>query len=177
MVRVEKPEILLLASVVLCIAAIGIGCDNQGAQEDFIAEASADPAGITRILDNDFGGTICSEDPDDWRTSPVYASVLLIERPAFPNPATGASDGTIILRVLQFDRVRGGFVLSTFGNGNLPVELGRIPDASSPGEYALQFSPSLLAENRLHRLYIFDSIGELVSYGDFELTSTLPTSC
>lgn len=163
--------------IALLIAVVVVGCDNQGAQEDYINEASSLPSGITRILANDFGGTICTEDPDDWRTSPVYTGIILVERPAFPNPASGATEGTILLRVLQFDRVQGGFVLNAFGSGNLPIELGRIPDASSPGEYALQFSPSLLSENGLHRLFVFDSIGELVTYGDFELTSTLPTSC
>ena len=154
-----------------------IGCDNQGAQEDFVAEAGADPSGITRILDNDFGGTICSEDEDDWRTSPVYTGIVLVERPAFPNPINGATEGTILLRVLQFDRVRGGFQLSAFGDGNLPIELGRITDASSPGEYALQFSPSLLTANGLHRLFVLDSFGELITYGDIELVNSLPTGC
>ena len=175
--RTRKSSIFPVPVILILFSILAIGCDNQGAQNDFIDEASLEPSGITKILANDFGGTICAEDPDDWRTSPVYTGIILIERPAFPNPGTGSSEGTIILRVLQFDRVRGGFVLSAFGSGNLPIELGRIPDASSPGEYALQFSPSLLSENRLHRLYIFDSIGELVSYGDFELASGLPTTC
>ncbi len=159
--------------IFLCCSA----CDNQGAQSDFVEEASLPPGGITRILDNDFGGTVCSEDPDDWRISPVYASVVFVEQASFPNPISGSSVGTILLRVLQLDRVQGGFVLNAFGQGNTPIELGRILDASSPGTYELQYAPSLLVENGLHRLFIFDSLGELVTYGDVELVTSLPSSC
>ena len=152
------------------------GCDNQGAQEDFISEAGLAPSDITRILDNSFGGTICSEDADDWRTSPVYNGIVLVERPASPNPA-GGTLVTITIRVLQFDRVRGSLALRAFGAGNTLISLDTIIDASSPGEYVFQFSPSLLSENGLHRVFIFDAVGELISYGDIELVSQLPTSC
>ena len=169
----------ILASLLLVFFLSG--CDSQGAQEDFVAEASLPPSGITRVLDDQFidgsSDGICSQDEDDWRASPVYASVVFVDRPAFPNPITGASQGTIVLRVLQFDRVRGGFVLSAFGDGSLPIELGRIADASQPGSYELRFSPSLLSVNGLHRLFVFDSLGELVTYGDIELANALPTAC
>lgn len=153
------------------------GCDTQGAQKDFIDEAGQPPRGITRILDNAYGGTICSEDADDWRTSPVYSGIILIERPASPNPVGGSSLVTITIRVLQFDRVLGSLVVRSFGNANTLIVLDTIIDASSPGEYVFQFSPSLLTENGLHRLFIFDSIGELVSYGDIELVADQPTNC
>ena len=157
-----------------------MGCDNQAAQEDFIDEASAAPEGITKILDSDFvngSDGICSEDPDDWRISPVYAGVVFVDRAVFPNPATGASQGTIVIRVLQPNRVQGGFILTSFGNGNVPIELARIPDASLDNFYDIRFSPSLLQVNGLHRLFLFDSLGELITYGDLELASSLPNSC
>ncbi len=163
----------LLGAGVLAAA----GCDNQGAQEEFIDEAGQPPQGITRILDNAYGGDICSEDADDWRTSPVYSGIILIERPASPNPVAGSSLVTITIRVLQFDRVRGSLAVRAFGNANTLIVLDTILDASSPGEYVFQFSPSLLTENGLHRLFIFDAIGELVSYGDIELVQDQPTSC
>ena len=152
------------------------GCNNQGAQEDFIIEAGLAPSGITRILDNSFGGAICSEDPDDWRTSPIYSGIILIERAASPNPATSTLV-TITIRVLQFDRVRGSLSLRAVGPANAFISLDTIIDASSPGEHTFQFSPSLLTENGLHRLFIFVALGELVSYGDLEVVSQLPSSC
>lgn len=171
----------LLPVFLLCgLLVTSMGCDNQAAQEDFIDEASALPEGITKILDADFVNAddgICSEDPDDWRISPVYAGVVFVDRPAFPNPVTGSSQGTIVIRVLQPNRVQGGFILTAFGDGNVPIELARIPDASLDNFYDIRFSPSLLSVNGLHRLFLFDSLGELITYGDIELASTLPTTC
>ncbi|MBX2821310.1 MAG: hypothetical protein KTR29_16565 [Rhodothermaceae bacterium] len=181
MSSIVNPNYSILRVLVLCgLILSGSGCDNQAAQEDFIDEASALPEGITKILDADFVNAddgICSEDPDDWRVSPVYAGVVFVDRPAFPNPATGASQGTIVIRVLQPNRVQGGFILTAFGNGSVPIELARIPDASLDNFYDIRFSPSLLSINGLHRLFLFDSLGELITYGDLELTSALPTSC
>lgn len=169
-------SILPLAILILAILTLA-GCDNQGAQEDFIAEAGLAPSGITRILDNAVGGEICSEDADDWRTSPVYSGIVLVERGASPNPVSASSLVTITIRVLQFDRVRGSLAVRAFGSGNTLVVLDTILDAGSPGEYIFQFSPSLLSENGLHRLFIFDGIGELISYGDIELVSEQPVGC
>ena len=163
--------------ILALFALLWLGCDNQGAQEDFIAEAGQLPAGITRILDSNSGGTICSEDPDDWRTSPIYSGIILVERPPSPNPVGGSSLVTITVRVLQFDRVRGSLLLRAFGAANTLISLDTIIDASSPGEYVFQFSPSLLTENGLHRLFIFDALGELVSYGDLEVVAEQPTAC
>ena len=174
-----KHNLLSVFTLVLFILAAfsTAGCDNQGAQEDFIAEAGLTPSGITRILDNTVGGEICSEDMDDWRTSPVYSGIILIERGASPNPVSASSLVTITIRVLQFDRVRGSLAVRAFGNGNTLIVLDTILDAGSPGEYIFQFSPSLLSENGLHRLFIFDGIGELVSYGDIELVAEQPVGC
>lgn len=148
------------------------GCDTQGAQNDFLDEAGQSPSEITRIV----GGEVCSEDPDDWRTSPVYNGIILVERGADPNPASSTLI-TINIRVLQFDRVRGSLSLRAFGVGNNYLFLDTILDASSPGDYVFQFESSLLSENGLHRVFIFDGIGELISYGDIELVSQQPTSC
>lgn len=165
---------------VLCVAVLFAlllaSCDAQAMQDDFVSEAGATPSGITRILDNAFGGTICSEDEDDWRTSPVYNGIVIVERGAAPNPASSTLV-TIGIRVLQFDRVRGSLTLRSFGSGNTFVFLDTILDASAPGDYVFQFNSSLLSENRLHRVFIFDGVGELVSYGDVELVADQPTSC
>ncbi len=101
---------------------------------------------------------------------------MLVERGAAPNPAS-SSLVTIGIRVLQFDRVRGSLTLRSFGSGNTFVFLDTILDASSPGDYVFQFNSSLLSVNGLHRVYIFDGVGELVSYGDVELVANQPASC
>ena len=172
---IMKNQKLWLTSII-CVFLFSAGCDTQGAQQDFVEDANALPEGITVVLDASVGGEVCSEDQDDWRTAPVYNGVILVDRPPSPNPASGTLV-TIVMKVIQFDRIRGGLVLRAFGPSNDLILLDSIVDASAPGEYVFQFSPSLLTENGLHRLFIFDTLGELISYGDLELVSELPTSC
>jgi hypothetical protein len=151
-------------------------CDTQEAQEEFVDDANQVPAGVTVILDDSFGGTVCREDADDWRISPIYNGVVFVDRPPVPNPASGELV-TITLRVLQFDRVRGGLVLRAFGAANSLLILDSILDAGSPGEYVFQFSPSLLSTNGIHRLFVFDSFGEIVSYGDLHVAAQPAPTC
>ena len=165
------------AGVVWCfLAVLLVGCDTQEAQDSFVDDANAPPAGVTVILDDSFGGTICREDADDWRIAPVYNGVVFVDRPPAPNPVSSALV-TVTLRVLQFDRVRGGLVLRAFGAANTLLVLDTILDAGAPGEYIFQFSPSLLSENGIHRLFIFDSLGEIVSYGDLFVVAQPAPNC
>ena len=172
----RNSHFLLVLLVAGAFAVLLSSCDAQAAQDDFVTEAGLAPSGITKILDNDFSGEICSEDPDDWRTAPVYNGVIVIDRGASPNPASSTLV-TIELRVLQLDRVRGSLTLRAFGGGDTFMFLDTILDASAPGIYVLQFNSALLQENRLHRVFIFDGLGELVSYGDIELVADQPQSC
>ncbi len=173
----QRPTVPIAAFLfAFLLAIVSSGCDTQGAQSDFIDEAGLPPSGITMILDNTFGGTVCSVDDDDWRTSPVYNGTILIERGATPNPASSALV-TISVRILQFDRVRGSLTLRAFGAGETLMFLDTLLETSAPGEYLLQFNSSLLQENGLHRLFIFDGVGELVSYGDIELVADQPAAC
>lgn len=167
------PALLILAALFVLTMS---SCDTQADQNNFVDEASLPPEGITRILDQSFGGTVCEEDPDDWRTSPVYNGIIRVERGASPNPASSVLV-TIDVTVLQLDRVRGSLTLRAFGGGNTLVFLDTILDASSPGGYVFQFNSSLLSTNGLHRLFIFDGVGELVTYGDIELAGQQPQSC
>lgn len=166
----------LFLVVAAALALVLSSCDVQGQQSDFVDEAGLPASGITMILDNAFGGDVCSEDEDDWRVSPVYNGVIRIERGAAPNPASSALV-TIDFTVLQLSRIRGSLSLRAFGSANTFITLDTVLDASSPGGYVFQFNSSVLQENGLHRLYIFDGVGELVSYGDIELVNEQPQSC
>ena len=105
-------------------------CDAQGAQDDFVTEAGLPPSGITRILDSDFGGDLCSEDEDDWRIAPIYNGIIVIDRGATPNPASSRLV-TIELRILLQDRVRGSLTLRALGGGNSFIFLDTIIDTGS----------------------------------------------
>ncbi len=175
LIRILRAGVPRSGAFCLCLALALAGCDTQEAQEEFVDDANQLPAGATVILDDSFGGAICREDADDWRIAPVYNGVVFVDRPPAPNPVSSALV-TVTLRVLQFDRVRGGLVLRAFGAANTLLVLDTILDAGAPGEYIFQFSPSLLSENGIHRLYIFDSFSEIVSYGDlFVVAQPAPT--
>ncbi|MBT4603538.1 MAG: hypothetical protein HOC28_10410 [Bacteroidetes Order II. Incertae sedis bacterium] len=73
---------------------------------------------------------------------------------------------TIPVTILEFNSIQGGLSLrARDASGNLRT-LDDILDSSDPGAYIFRFSPALLARTGLIRLFIFDRLGELVSYGD-----------
>ncbi len=150
----------LLLLALLPLAA----CDTAERQDDFVDEASAVPAGFARTGED---GQIQEDDKDDWRTSPVYGGKVRFD-PAFPNPTAG-SLVTLSLTVLEFNAVQGGLVLrGRDANGSLRT-LDDLPEASEPGVHAFLFSPSILARTGLVRVFVFDRLGEIVTYGDLFL--------
>ncbi|PIQ59886.1 MAG: hypothetical protein COV99_12665 [Bacteroidetes bacterium CG12_big_fil_rev_8_21_14_0_65_60_17] len=139
-------------------------CDTAERQDDFVDDASAVPAGFARTGED---GEILEDDKDDWRTSPVYGGKVRFD-PAFPNPTTG-SLVTISLTVLEFGAIQGGLVLrGRDANGTLRT-LDDLPEAAEPGVHAFLFSPSILARSGLVRVFVFDRVGEVVTYGDLFL--------
>lgn len=152
--------IRLKIRLVLVAAVLATGCDSGALQDKFAEEASRPPSGYTVT---DRNGAVTNEDPDDWRTSPVYTGKVRVE-PAFPNPTTGESI-TVTVSILEFDGVRGGLYLrARQPNGNLLL-LDTVQD-DAPGTYLLSFSPATIARSGLVRVFLFDSAGEIVSYGD-----------
>ncbi len=157
----RHPHAFLLLGLVLSLGA----CDTQERQDDFAAQASAPASGI---VETDDGGRIISEDPDDWRTAPIYATVVRVD-PAFPNPTSGARV-LIRLSINPPNSVRGPFVLrGRDSSGRLTQPLDRLNDVNAGGLFVFDFSPLLLGQPGLHRLFIFDGAGEIVSYGDLLL--------
>jgi len=109
-------------------------------------------------------GIILDDDKDDWRTSPVYGGKVRFD-PAYPNPAT-ADFVTVPVTVLEFNAVQGGLVLRARDSAGRLRTLDEIQSAADPGVYVFLFSPSILARTGLVRLFVFDRLGEVVTYGD-----------
>lgn len=147
--------------LVPAIAVLFLGCDSQGQQDEFAEDASGPPNGFVRTED---GGEIIEDDPDDWRTAPVYAGKISV-RPAYPNPADVEDVVTVSFNVTAFGAVRAPLRLEVLRDRGLFV-LESIDAAGDPGAYAFTFSAALLGRTGLHRLYVFDGGGEIVSYGD-----------
>lgn len=136
-------------------------CDSQQDQEDFVESASETPGGFART---DSHGAILADDEDDWRVAPIYGGKVRFD-PAYPNPAT-IDFVTIPVTVLEFNSVQGGLSIRGRDASGTLRTLDDILDATDPGAYIFRFSPALLARTGLVRLFIFDRLGELVSYGD-----------
>ncbi len=148
----------LLAAAVLCVL---LGCDTHEQQDAFVEEAGRPPSGITRV---DASGEILGEDEDDWRTSPAHRGVIRIA-PAEPNPVQVGGFVSIRVNVNVFNAVQAPLRVETLRDNRLRT-LDAIEQAADPGAYVFSFSASEIGAPGIHRLYIFDGIGELVSYGD-----------
>ncbi len=140
------------------------GCDTQARQDEFADQAGRAPDGYTETT---LDAETLVEDPDDWRTSPLYRGRVTVD-PAFPNPVS-VTNVTIPLTIIGFDAVQGGrLTLRAYGaDGRTLISLTPEPlILSGPGGYEFEFSPGLLTTKGLHRVFIFDAAGEIVSYGD-----------
>jgi len=159
--NVTKHTFKLVAVVAALLVASG--CDSHGQQDEFADDASAVPAGFVRTVD---GTEILEDDLDDWRTAPLYAGKVSI-RPAYPNPAAVDDFATVPFSVTAFNAVVAPIQLKARREGTGPlITLETIDRAGDPGSYAMTFSAARLGRTGLHRLFLFDAAGELVSYGD-----------
>lgn len=170
---------MVLLTVGAVLAVLASACDSNDLQEDFRREAEGLPSGITRT---DSGGRIVTDatgrpveaDSTDWRTAPAYTGRVRFD-PAYPNPTRGELV-TIPFIVPFSNALPGGLLLRGFTNTGRFVLLDEEPDAAQTGSWSFVFSPALLSASGdvsaivgLHRLFVFDFQGELVSYGDLRV--------
>ncbi len=151
-------------SVALILLTLITGCDSQEQQNDFAEDAGAPPSGFTST---NALGEIISRDDDDWRTAPIYFGKVRID-PAYPNPSSGEFV-TVPVSILEFNALQGGLVLRARDSADRLRLLDEINDAGSPGAYILRFGPAILGRTGLVRIFLFDRLGELVSYGDLQI--------
>ncbi len=141
------------------------GCDGQQLQESFAADARRTASGITRTSAQ---GVVAETDADDWRTAPVYAGRIRVD-PAFPNPAAQGRFVSVPVGVLDFDGVQGALSLHAYDpGGRLRMLVSQ--SVSGPGTYVLSFGASQLGRVGLTRVFVLDGRGEILSYGDVEVS-------
>lgn len=143
------------------LAGLLTACDANEQQDAFAQEASRPAENITRVNEQ---GEVTEVDEDDWRTSPIYRGEILID-PAEPNPAGTGGFVTIRVSVTVFNAVQAPLRAETVRDNRLRT-LDVIDEAADPGAYVFTFPSSEIGIRGIHRLFIFDGIGELVSYGD-----------
>ena len=152
---------LAICAVALLLLA---GCDTADLQREFLDAAQSTPSGVTQTDQN---GGVTATDPDDWRTSPLFVGRVIVD-PAYPNPVA-AGLVTVPFRILQFDELSGGVYLRAFDTSGRLISLGESVETSGPGQYTIPINPAQLTTKGLHRLFVMDVFGELISYGDLEV--------
>lgn len=165
MIRLFLPFSIVAAVLFL----FGGGCDitNTAAnQEAFERDALQKvPSGFTEITAD---GTVISEDPDDWRTAPLYAvGRFEIGQLPFPNPYAERSGlafsgfaegvGELVLRRLQSNGVLVGLDRDVLGSGTRGFSF--VDDGTWFGN----------VQPGLHRLVVLDGRGRIVTYGDIQV--------
>jgi len=142
-----------------------LACDAGEDQDDFENQAFSEPDGFTRT---NASGEIQSEDDDDWRISPAYFGRVVID-PAFPNPVPSGETVSISVRVRLSNSIQGGLEITAHDMNGIPRRMDSISNARDPGSYVLRFLPRSLGVTGLVRVFIVDTQGGLVSYGDILL--------
>lgn len=149
------------------------GCGGVDEQQQFEQRANRPPEGFTETTE---GGKVVNRDPDDWSTAPIYQGVIEFD-PAYPNPVDSPGDRVTLLFHVIFEDIQGGLLLRAFDNSSPPrfIPLDEVPDAQQ-GFWQFDFNPTVLSTTGdlssikgLHRLYVFDSQNNLVTYGDLKI--------
>lgn len=163
-----KNKIILL-SILVCALA---GCDRNSAQEEFEREAFAAPNNFTRT---DASGNILQNDPDDWRIAPLFQGFVEINAPAYPNPSIGQRF-TIELLITGLEAVSGLEIYTRDQVGRPFILYNDNRRPLPPGLLDIYLEPAWLTPSRvyseaigLHRIFIYDGNGNMITYGDLKV--------
>ena len=150
------------------------GCNNNDAQREFEREAYQNPNGIT---ETDFHGNVNSEDPDDWRVSPLYTGLVTIDPPLFPNPVPYGTianlnvylNGTTTTSYLEL-----GYLDPRSTSGRAWVQIQIIDNTTDLSVNAFQINPAQFGSDvstarGTYRLIVFDGNQEMITYGDITI--------
>lgn len=147
-------------------------CSNNDAQQEFESQAYQPAEGITQTDNN---STIIGDaDPDDWRTSPFYSGLAVIQ-PIFPNPVPYGSSATLEVQLngSSFTSILDLRFFDTFTNTWQQVEFR--DDVS--GDFSLttmRIDPKFFGSNveiarGTYRLVLFDGNQRIITYGDITI--------
>ncbi len=148
-------------------------CAQTDAQREFENRALNPPQNITQMTE---GGNRVENgnDPDDWRTSPMYRGLVEIVTPAYPNPVDLNSPLILEIENKGFETLSGIEVYVFRENYRNQILLYSSLDSSiDPGLITIQLSPTQFGDGSqtsgLYRLLIYDGRQNVLSYGDVEV--------
>lgn len=158
------PFLFLLFSMFLLA-----GCVKNDAQREFEQEAYSTPSNFTETDPN--SGEVLDNDPDDWRTSPIFQGLINVI-PPYPNPAKTDQLIQFHMDVTGVQSVNGLEVLVRFDDGTFrslydnfeTLHTGYNDFRINPIEFA-RFG-SVEEARGLHRVFIYNGNQQLISYGD-----------
>ncbi|MEX0720263.1 MAG: hypothetical protein WD059_06315 [Balneolaceae bacterium] len=165
----KKIYFLLL---LLIFVAVNQNCTRNDEQREFEQEAYRPPNDFTETSPQ---GEVNSVDEDDWRISPLFQGLFEVRAP-FPNPSNTTSAIQFEIEVTGVQSINGIEVIVFFddydpreGSNVLYFDTESLPQ----GLTTFQINPLELGEisvpesvRGLHRIYIYDGRGQLISYGD-----------
>lgn len=162
--KMDSPRLVFLAlSLFLFVAS----CTNNDAQAEFEQRAYAEPEGITRTDQN--GNIVGDPDKDDWRSSPFYAGIAIIE-PAFPNPILYGTTISIDID-LSGNSFTSYVQVGYFDFNNRWTQLNERFDILEDDFFTLEVNAGLFGSDvstarGTYRLILFDGNNRVISYGD-----------
>ena len=161
------PRLTFALSFFLLIAT---SCTNNDAQAEFEQQAYAEPEGITRTDQN--GNVVGDPDDDDWRSSPFYAGIAIIE-PAFPNPVLFGTDVEINMD-LSGNSFTSYIQVGYFDFNDRWTQLTERFDILENDFFTLRFNAGLFGSDVStargdYRLILFDGNNRVISYGDIRV--------
>ncbi|MEX0722653.1 MAG: hypothetical protein WD357_10750 [Gracilimonas sp.] len=147
-----------------------VSCTRNDAQREFEQEAYRSPDGYTETAQNN--GEVLSNDPDDWRTSPLFQGLIIV-KPPYPNPVTTNQPVWFEIGVTGVNSINGLQVFTRLDNGEF-ISLFENFETLQPGDFPpFQINPIEFGMNGtpegargLNRIYIFNANSQLISYGD-----------
>jgi len=159
-------------AVILFLSFFILACSRDSDQEDFERQAFSTPENITRTS---AAGEVIQNDPDDWRIAPMFQGFVDIIQPPFPNPSSGQRF-TLEILITGLESIFGVevYTRNAFGRPVLIYTDTRRP--LPPGIMDINIEPAWLSTNGtysgaigLHRIFIYDGSGNMISYGDLEV--------
>lgn len=149
-----------------------IGCTRNDAQRDFEREAYQLPQNYTQTSHN---GEVLTPDENDWRTSPLYQGLVIVN-PPFPNPVSTSENIQFEIEVTGVQSVSGLEVIVRFDDADPTSGFKTLyfeTQTLEPGLTTFRINPIELGRvdvvesaRGLHRIFIFDGSQNMITYGD-----------
>ena len=143
-----------------------LGCDATSlgeAQRLFEFEAVSPPSGIT---ETDADGRVVRDDPNDWRTAPLYATQFFLTFKPYPNPAAATES---VQFAASFSGASGALVPYRLSSQGDLVRIQGVTGSTEGTAPLFSFPAGQLGAVGLTRVVLLDLQGRIVTYGDIQL--------